>query len=140
MSLVPGRTPEERETYTLGMKTTREKGSVGSSIMQYVPVVSEMITHSRRQGYDHDENGTGAYSAANTQGRQSEFPHDHSQDDRPNKSHVKKRLLPSEPSPHVIFLGLDTDFTEADVRWPDRFLMHVTKIGLMIVAPGLSRQ
>ena len=27
----------------------------------------------------------------------------------------KKRLLPSEPSPHVIFLGLDPDFTEADV-------------------------
>lgn len=26
-----------------------------------------------------------------------------------------KRLLPSEPSPHVIFLGLDPDFTEADV-------------------------
>ena len=27
----------------------------------------------------------------------------------------KKRLTPSEPSPHVIFLGLDPDFTEADV-------------------------
>jgi hypothetical protein len=27
----------------------------------------------------------------------------------------KKRLVPSEPSEHVIFLGLDTDFTEADV-------------------------
>ncbi|KAK0197332.1 hypothetical protein F5146DRAFT_1099602 [Armillaria mellea] len=26
----------------------------------------------------------------------------------------KKRLQPSDPSPHVIFLGLDTDFTEAD--------------------------
>lgn len=34
----------------------------------------------------------------------------------------KPRMQPSEPSPHVIFLGLDTDFTEADVRvnspWP----------------------
>lgn len=29
---------------------------------------------------------------------------------------TKKRLIPSEPSPHVIFLGLDPDFTEADVR------------------------
>ena len=28
----------------------------------------------------------------------------------------KKRIVPSEPSPHVIFLGLDPDFTEADVR------------------------
>ncbi|KAI0811192.1 hypothetical protein BC629DRAFT_1479565 [Irpex lacteus] len=26
----------------------------------------------------------------------------------------KKRMAPSEPSPHVIFLGLDSDFTEAD--------------------------
>lgn len=29
--------------------------------------------------------------------------------------HNKKRLVPSEPSPHVIFLGLDPDFTESDV-------------------------
>ncbi|KAJ7172735.1 hypothetical protein C8R46DRAFT_1190468 [Mycena filopes] len=29
---------------------------------------------------------------------------------------VKKRLQPSEPSPHVIFLGLDPDFTEADLQ------------------------
>ncbi|KAK0459501.1 uncharacterized protein EV420DRAFT_269842 [Desarmillaria tabescens] len=28
----------------------------------------------------------------------------------------KKRLQPSDPSPHVIFLGLDTDFTEADLQ------------------------
>ncbi|TFY54898.1 hypothetical protein EVG20_g9523 [Dentipellis fragilis] len=28
----------------------------------------------------------------------------------------KKRLVPSEPSPHVIFLGLDQDFTEADLQ------------------------
>ncbi|KAI0060898.1 hypothetical protein BV25DRAFT_913931 [Artomyces pyxidatus] len=28
----------------------------------------------------------------------------------------KKRLAPSEPSPHVIFLGLDLNFTEADLQ------------------------
>ncbi|KAI0033268.1 hypothetical protein K488DRAFT_85104 [Vararia minispora EC-137] len=28
----------------------------------------------------------------------------------------KKRMIPSEPSCHVIFLGLDTDFTEADLH------------------------
>ena len=28
----------------------------------------------------------------------------------------KKRLVASDPSPHVIFLGLDTAFTESDVR------------------------
>jgi RNA-binding protein 5/10 len=37
------------------------------------------------------------------------------QDDRPQRGFTKKRLMPSEPSPHVIFLGLDPDFTEADV-------------------------
>ncbi|KAG6879954.1 hypothetical protein C0992_008888 [Termitomyces sp. T32_za158] len=38
---------------------------------------------------------------------------DYGQDDRQQRN--KKRLVPSEPSPHVIFLGLDPDFTEADV-------------------------
>ena len=28
----------------------------------------------------------------------------------------KKRLVASDPSPHVIFLGLDIGFTESDVR------------------------
>jgi hypothetical protein len=28
---------------------------------------------------------------------------------------------PSEPSKHVIFLGIDPDMEEADVRDPDRF-------------------
>ncbi|THH32967.1 hypothetical protein EUX98_g1229 [Antrodiella citrinella] len=31
-----------------------------------------------------------------------------------DRGFTKKRLVPSEPSPHVIFLGLDPDFTEAD--------------------------
>ncbi|KAM5535561.1 hypothetical protein V8D89_010728 [Ganoderma adspersum] len=43
------------------------------------------------------------------------------QDDRFHKGggggmHNKKRLVPSEPSPHVIFLGLDPDFTESDMQ------------------------
>lgn len=43
---------------------------------------------------------------------------DYGQDDRHRGGggFGKKRLIPSEPSPHVIFLGLDPDFTEADVR------------------------
>ncbi|KAG6833193.1 hypothetical protein H0H87_010256 [Tephrocybe sp. NHM501043] len=42
---------------------------------------------------------------------------DHGQDDRHQKPGFnKKRLAPSEPSPHVIFLGLDPDFTEADLQ------------------------
>ncbi|KAG5645840.1 hypothetical protein DXG03_005182 [Asterophora parasitica] len=38
---------------------------------------------------------------------------DHGHDDR-RPGFNKKRIAPSEPSPHVIFLGLDPDFTEAD--------------------------
>jgi hypothetical protein len=62
------------------------------------------------QGYDasqsHDEGG---YDRAHAQ--------DYGQEERPQRTGFanKKRLTPSEPSPHVIFLGLDPDFTEADV-------------------------
>lgn len=35
---------------------------------------------------------------------------------QPGGAASKKRLVPSEASPHVIFLGLDPDFNEADVR------------------------
>ncbi|KAI0747699.1 hypothetical protein C8Q80DRAFT_1336748 [Daedaleopsis nitida] len=41
------------------------------------------------------------------------------QDDRQQKGggvYNKKRLVPSEPSPHVIFLGLEPDFTESDMQ------------------------
>jgi hypothetical protein len=41
---------------------------------------------------------------------------DRSQRGGPGGGFAKKRLVPSEPSPHVIFLGLDPDFTESDVR------------------------
>ncbi|KIL69519.1 hypothetical protein M378DRAFT_189961 [Amanita muscaria Koide BX008] len=44
--------------------------------------------------------------------------HDPGHDDRSRgpAGGFKKRLTPSEPSPHVIFLGLDPDFTEADLQ------------------------
>ncbi|KAG6334939.1 hypothetical protein ID866_4156 [Astraeus odoratus] len=52
--------------------------------------------------------------------------HDYSQDNtdvRHGKGFSsKKRLVPSEPSAHVIFLGLDPDFSEADVC---RYTSHV---------------
>lgn len=49
---------------------------------------------------------------------QGEYPQDYSHEDRSQLrgGFNKKRIAPSEPSPHVIFLGLDPDFTEADVR------------------------
>ena len=64
-----------------------------------------------------------SYSYAPAQSRQPEWPQEYMQDDRSRNVgggggsgfQPKRRLTPSEPSPHVIFLGLDPDFTEADV-------------------------
>lgn len=51
---------------------------------------------------------------------------DSAQDDRHRGGGFnKKRLIPSEPSPHVIFLGLDPDFTEADVCFPSQTLYSI---------------
>lgn len=63
------------------------------------------------QGYDDNAYDYGA-------GRQADYAPDYSSDERYPRGggHNKKRLVPSDPSPHVIFLGLDPDFTEADVR------------------------
>ena len=70
------------------------------------------------QGYDPsqgwDEGGYNNYNqgrANNAQWQQQE----HADDRQHWNAHNKKRQVPSEPSPHVIFLGLDPDFTEADV-------------------------
>ena len=69
------------------------------------------------KGYDttrgFEDNTT--YSDSN---RQHDWSQDRGQEDRSRGgggNFPKKRLVPSEPSPHVIFLGLDPDFTEADV-------------------------
>ncbi|KAG2115341.1 uncharacterized protein F5147DRAFT_676957 [Suillus discolor] len=52
-----------------------------------------------------------------SQSRPQDFAHDQSHDDKHQKGFQgKKRLVPSEPSPHVIFLGLDPDFSEADLQ------------------------
>ncbi|KAF5358221.1 hypothetical protein D9756_001815 [Leucocoprinus leucothites] len=60
-------------------------------------------------GYEDESSNAGYYHKNEHQ--------DYGQDDRPRgggSGFTKKRLIPSEPSPHVIFLGLDPDFTEAD--------------------------
>ncbi|KDQ33615.1 hypothetical protein PLEOSDRAFT_1091567 [Pleurotus ostreatus PC15] len=55
--------------------------------------------------------------------RPNDYAQDYTVDERPQQQRggpggnfTKKRMQPSEPSPHVIFLGLDTDFTEADLQ------------------------
>ena len=51
-------------------------------------------------------------------GQSSYTYHEHSgghNDDKSKGVQNRKRHVASEPSSHVIFLGLDTDYTEADV-------------------------
>lgn len=87
--------------------------------------LTSRVTHPQGvQGYDHDET---TYGGSIAQGRPNDNSQDYSQDNRPHRAFAKKRLLPSEPSPHVIFLGLDSDFTEADVRCIGRIFKHVLK-------------
>ncbi|KAF8168722.1 hypothetical protein BJ912DRAFT_1001311 [Pholiota molesta] len=71
-------------------------------------------------GYDgahnYEEN---AYNSSYNRQQQHDWTQDYGQDDRSRGGaggFAKKRLVPSEPSPHVIFLGLDPDFTEADLQ------------------------
>ncbi|KXN87742.1 RNA-binding protein 5-A [Leucoagaricus sp. SymC.cos] len=62
-------------------------------------------------GYDDGSNNAGFHHKSDYQ--------DYGQDDRHRgggSGFNKKRMIPSEPSPHVIFLGLDPDFTEADLQ------------------------
>jgi hypothetical protein len=55
----------------------------------------------------------------------------------------KKRLVASDPSPHVIFLGLDTDFTESDVRakfhpYPAKIHLHDLQLHTFLTGQGCS--
>ncbi|KAF9228042.1 hypothetical protein BS17DRAFT_793613 [Gyrodon lividus] len=71
-------------------------------------------------GYDnqpYDDTGYDAGYGNHNQSRHTDYSYDHSNDDRAGKGfQSKKRLVPSEPSSHVIFLGLDPDFSEADLQ------------------------
>ncbi|KIK81452.1 hypothetical protein PAXRUDRAFT_35865 [Paxillus rubicundulus Ve08.2h10] len=71
-------------------------------------------------GYDNQPYDDTSYDAGygpNNQGRHTDHTPDYSNDDRPGKGfQSKKRLVPSEASSHVIFLGLDPDFSEADLQ------------------------
>lgn len=81
--------------------------------MHFSPHTPLYLIISAKQGYDtslsYEDNN---YDAGYSEYSQGYFEDRHrGAGFQPNK----KRLIPSEPSPHVIFLGLDTDFTEADV-------------------------
>ncbi|KAF8136243.1 hypothetical protein EV363DRAFT_1428656 [Boletus edulis] len=71
-------------------------------------------------GYDAPSYDEPAYESGYAQpnpSRHNDSAPDFANDDRHAKGfHSKKRLVPSEPSSHVIFLGLDPDFSEADLQ------------------------
>ncbi|KAH9890700.1 hypothetical protein C8Q73DRAFT_705276 [Cubamyces lactineus] len=71
----------------------------------------------RRKYNDGGYDATQGYDNSGYDNRQS-YDQGYYQDDRHSRGgpHNKKRLVPSEPSPHVIFLGLDPDFTESDMQ------------------------
>ncbi|KAI0373364.1 hypothetical protein BV20DRAFT_1042175 [Pilatotrama ljubarskyi] len=71
----------------------------------------------RRKYNDGGYDASQGYDNSGYDGRQSN-EQGYYQDDRHSRGgpHNKKRLVPSEPSPHVIFLGLDPDFTESDMQ------------------------
>lgn len=56
----------------------------------------------------------------------------------------KKRLVASDPSPHVIFLGLDNAFTESDVRAvahrhpSQRLIIHDAQLHTFLTGQGCS--
>lgn len=100
------------ETHVVGTTTAIQKGSEGSITTESVslrnlfrPLLSSSFF---LQGYDgqkvYDDHG-GGYSKRSDQGYGG------------GEGYNKKRLVPSEASPHVIFLGLDPDFTESDVSF-----------------------
>ncbi|KAI0073405.1 hypothetical protein K474DRAFT_1603411 [Panus rudis PR-1116 ss-1] len=66
-------------------------------------------------GYDSSQAYENSYD--NGHGPSRQHHHDQDRDDRRGGGFGgKKRMIPSEPSSHVIFLGLDPDFTEADLQ------------------------
>ena len=86
---------------------TMERGRRGSSIMRYAIMT---VTHLCRlivglfvQAWD--DGGYDSHHSYQDYGVGGGGFHGH-----------KKRLVASDPSPHVIFLGLDIGFTESDVR------------------------
>lgn len=120
-----GLIPRQEETSVQERMNTSPMGSAGNSTMASVALPASMCNISHNlQGFEAPTayGGTG-YEVAHAQPQQNEHAQEFMQDDRQQqRGFVKKRLLPSEPSPHVIFLGLDPDFTEADVCRLLRFI------------------
>ncbi|KIO13245.1 hypothetical protein M404DRAFT_565827 [Pisolithus tinctorius Marx 270] len=79
-------------------------------------------------GYEAQSYGGPGYDSYSQPPHKQDHAHDYT-DARHGKGFTsKKRLVPSEPSAHVIFLGLDPDFSEADVcRYTSNVFEYQTK-------------
>lgn len=109
-------------TYVEGMKRTTEMEKEGNTTTEFALEEQEDFSPTHQcdvlQGYDETqwssfENGSASYQGDGHY----DSTQDYSFEERPQRGGFqnRKRHVASEPSPHVIFLGLDPDFTEADV-------------------------
>lgn len=81
-------------------------------------------SYDKFEGYDYPNNYNNfgydqAYEDYSQRGNNRRDYYDHGERSERGEhgfNEPRKRHVASEPSPHVIFLGLDLDFTEADVR------------------------
>lgn len=111
----------QEQTFEVEKKTTtgtvnEENSTLGfvSSVRYFGPILTPEQGYQGYEAQAYDETG---YDTAHAQHKPQEFAQDRGQQRTVGVggAFAKKRLLPSDASPHVIFLGLDPDFTEADV-------------------------
>ncbi|KAG9318373.1 hypothetical protein JVU11DRAFT_463 [Chiua virens] len=100
----------------IGLQITKESNEVEKT--------TTMVTGSAENstmacGYDAQSYDEPAYDSSYGQpnsSRHGDSATDYTDDRHGKGFHPKKRMVPSEPSSHVIFLGLDPDFSEADLQ------------------------
>ena len=95
----------------------------------YNPITLQGYQDSRKSHGDNRPYGGDGYDYAYPD-NYNNFGYDNSNDGRDDRSHryppqSRKKHVASEPSPHVIFLGLDLDFTESDVSTGMRLFSEV---------------
>ncbi len=120
--LITGILEGGKVTTTTG--TVKESG--GSTTPEFANIQEQSIGLQRSRShtlqdyedaswFSYDGRGQAGYEVQELGGR---FDSDafYDRQNRPGGGHPnRKKHVASEPSPHVIFLGLDLDFTEADV-------------------------
>ncbi|KIK63865.1 hypothetical protein GYMLUDRAFT_95422 [Collybiopsis luxurians FD-317 M1] len=91
-----------------------DRGKFNDTRQNYHPREEDYHAQGKRRKFN-----DGGYQGYDPSQAYEEYGQDHSQGQQGRGAaggYPKKRLQPSEPSPHVIFLGLDPDFTESDLQ------------------------